>query len=366
MRLTQILREKRGGVAILVGLCAVVIFGFVALVIDIGYGLVTRNELHNVADAAALAATRQLGRIYVPMLPADQASYVLTVTDGNDVKNQAVNVALMNYAAGKSVTVDVNDIEIGQWDPDTKTFTAGDTKPDAVRVMARRDGQVNGPISTFFARIIGHDTMSVTANATAALTGLGKVYDGQLDLPVGIDIDLWDNPDACGTDIVFYPTGENSCAGWTTFDQSPSNASTLGGMLDGMTDGSYQAPSLTAGSGAGAPTVEFTGGSVASALPDLKTLFDTKKITVDPVTGDALATPYWDALVVVYDDGVDGCTNVSGANRVAAFARIRITQVLAPPDGQYIAGTVTCENIEEGQGGGANVGVIGTIPKLVQ
>lgn len=366
MRLTHILREKRGGVAILVGLCAIVLFGFVALVIDVGFGLVTRNELHNVADAAALAATRQLGRIYVGMPPADQQTYVLTVTDGNDVKNEAVNVALMNYAAGQSVTVDVNDIQIGQWDPDTKTFTAGDTKPNAVRVTARRDGQTNGPISTFFARIIGHDTMNVTANATAALTGLGKVYEGQLDLPVGIDFDLWDNPDACGTDVVFYPTGENSCAGWTTFDQTPSNASTLSGMLDGMGDDSYQAPELYAGAGAGAPTVEFIGGNVASALPNLRDLFDLKKITHDPVTGAELETPYWDALVVVYDDGVDGCTNVSGANRVAAFARIRITQVLAPPDGQYISGTITCENIEDGQGGGANVGVIGTIPKLVQ
>lgn len=366
MRFTQRLRDKRGGVAILIGLCAIVLFGFVALVIDIGFGLVTRNELHNVADAAALAATRQLGRIYVGMSPADQQSYVLTVTDGNDVKNEAVNVALMNYAAGQSVTVDVNDIEIGQWDPATKTFTAGDTKPNAVRVTSRRDGTVNGPISTFFARIIGHDTMNVTAFATAALTGLGKVFEGQLDLPVGIDIDLWDAPDACGTDVVFYPTSEASCAGWTTFDQDPANASTLSGMVTGMEDSTYQAPELYAGAGAGAPTVEFIGGNVASALPDLKSLFDSKKITVDPITGEPLATPYWDALVVVYDDGVDGCSNVSGENRVAAFARIRITQVLAPPDGQYISGTITCENIEEGQGGGANVGVIGTIPKLVQ
>lgn len=365
MRLTQILREQRGGVAILIGLCAIVLFGFVALVIDLGYGLVARNELHNVADAAALAATRQLGRIYVAMTPAEQQTYVLTSTDGSDVRNEAINVAVMNYAAGQNVTVDVNDIEIGQWDQATKTLTVTDSKPNAVRVKARRDGTVNGPISTFFARIIGHDTMNVTANATAALTGLGKAFEGELDLPVGIDVELWKNPDACGTDIVFYPTGTDSCAGWTTFDETPSSSSTLRYMLDGMTDGTYQSPELTASGGAGA-TVEFIGGNVSSALPDLKTLFDTKKLTVDPETGESLATPYWDALVVVYDDGEAGCGNVSGANRVVGFARIRITQVLAPPDGQYIAGTVTCQNMEDGRGGGANVGVIGSIPNLVQ
>lgn len=366
MRLTHILRDKKGGVAILVGLCAIVLFGFVALVIDIGYGLVTRNELHNVADAATLAATRELGRIYIAMPQADIGTYVLTGTDGTDVRNQAINVALMNFAAGLNVAIDVNDIEIGQWDPDTKTLTVTDAQPNAVRVTARRDGAVNGPISTFFARIIGHDTMSVTANATAALTGLGTAWEGWLDLPVGIDLDLWDQPDACGTDIVFYPTSEGSCAGWTTFDQNPANASTLSGMLEGMEDGSYQAPEITAGAGANAPTVEFIGGNVASALPDLKSLFDTKKLTVDPVTGDPLTTPYWDALVVVYDDGVDGCSNVSGANRVAGFAKIRITEVLAPPDGQYISGKVVCDNLTDGQGGGISAGVVGSIPKLVQ
>jgi Flp pilus assembly protein TadG len=363
MRLMNILRQNRGGVAILVGLCATVLFGFVALVIDIGYGLVARNELHNVADAASLAATRQLGRIYVAMPKADQINYVLTATDGNDVRNEAVNVAAMNYAAGQNVTVDVNDIEIGKWDTNTKTFTVTDTKPTAVRVTARRDGQVNGPISTFFARIIGHDTMSVTANATAALTGLGKVNEGELDLPLGIDIDLWDQPDACGTDIVFYPTGSDSCAGWTTFDLG-ANGANIDNILDGMYDGTYQSPQIFIG--ANDNSVEFIGGNVASALPELKTLFEANRTECCIPNNDGVMVNYWKATVVVYQDEVDGCSNVSGSTIVAGFATVNIHTVLAPPDGQYIGARIDCENIVDGQGGGANIGVIGSIPKLVQ
>ena len=64
MHRQQILTENRGAVVIMTGLCMVMLMGFAALVIDIGFGLVTKNQLHNVADAGSLAGTSQLGRIY--------------------------------------------------------------------------------------------------------------------------------------------------------------------------------------------------------------------------------------------------------------------------------------------------------------
>ncbi len=53
-----------------------VLIGFAALAIDVGYYMVTRNELQNIADGAALAACSELGEIYRNMLPDDQSNYV--------------------------------------------------------------------------------------------------------------------------------------------------------------------------------------------------------------------------------------------------------------------------------------------------
>ena len=61
------LRGKRGVVAVYVAIILVVLIGFVALAVDVGYMMVVRNQLQNAADASALAATRQLGDIYEQM-----------------------------------------------------------------------------------------------------------------------------------------------------------------------------------------------------------------------------------------------------------------------------------------------------------
>ncbi len=69
--------NSRGAVAILAGMTLVLLLGLASLVIDIGYGLVTRNALQNIADAASLAGTRELGRIYIPLTTTEQVSYQL-------------------------------------------------------------------------------------------------------------------------------------------------------------------------------------------------------------------------------------------------------------------------------------------------
>src|SRR6266540_3190302 len=58
------LKDKRGTVTVMVALLMLMLIGFAAFAIDVGYMMVTRNELQNVADACALAATQRLGSIY--------------------------------------------------------------------------------------------------------------------------------------------------------------------------------------------------------------------------------------------------------------------------------------------------------------
>jgi len=69
------LKDQAGAVAVTVAILMFVLVGIAALAIDIGYLLVTRNELQNVADAAALAAASKLGDNYQNMSPAEQLQY---------------------------------------------------------------------------------------------------------------------------------------------------------------------------------------------------------------------------------------------------------------------------------------------------
>ena len=70
--------DQKGVVAPMVAVFLTVLIGFTALAIDIGYYMVTRNELQNIADGAALAACGELGAIYQNMSPEDQSEYDCT------------------------------------------------------------------------------------------------------------------------------------------------------------------------------------------------------------------------------------------------------------------------------------------------
>lgn len=55
-------RHQRGAVAIMFGLSIFVLFGFMALAVDLGRTYVVRTELQNAADAAALAGAKDLNQ----------------------------------------------------------------------------------------------------------------------------------------------------------------------------------------------------------------------------------------------------------------------------------------------------------------
>ena len=94
------INEQRGAVAVTVALMMFVLIGFAALSIDIGYLMVTRNELQNVADAAALAATRKLGNNYENMTPSEQLSYTCGSTEWpcTEITSVAIEAGLANRA----------------------------------------------------------------------------------------------------------------------------------------------------------------------------------------------------------------------------------------------------------------------------
>ncbi|PLX90477.1 MAG: hypothetical protein C0619_09490 [Desulfuromonas sp.] len=417
MHLASIVKDQAGAVAVTVAVLMIVMVGFSALAIDIGYLLVTRNELQNVADAAALAATRQLGSNYQNMTHEEQLSYECGSVEWSmpcsEIVKVAQDVGLENRAGQVDIVINSDDVFLGRWDfsvplpfdPSNDPFTVQAAQPRAVRVIARRDDAANNPVTTFLAGVLGIDTMAVSAVATASLSGQATAEPGELQLPVGIDESFFnENPDGyCHDEIYFSPTNL-SCAGWTSWNLISNKPN----MLDLVT-GVQENPEVTAGDS----EFEFTGGDIANLFDDLQLRFKHDGYDVDingdpvqttdsgePVTGalpvgtlgtvpmyeDDGVTPLyytpepdtgphdplvarnehvWQTSVVVYEDS--GCDNPNQTRGVVGFARVSITDVLLPPD-NTIVGKVDCGYVsgEPTRGGGGEYGTIGSIPGLVQ
>ena len=359
------LSNSRGAVAVMTAIFMVVLLAMGAAAIDIGHALVARNELQNVSDAAALAGDRALAIIYQGMTPAAQQSYVVTTGNRATVVAAAQATAVANSAAGVPITINAADIAFGTWNFSTRTFTATNNTPTAVRVIARRDSAANGPISTFLANVVGMSTVNVSAVATANLGPLNSVLPpATMNAPFGISQAYFNSGFGCGDQIQFSPTGlPQSCAGWTSFDQSPFSANKMKGIVDGMINGTYTSPATTAGQS----SLNFGNGNIGSTWSRLETLFNN--MTANGNT--------WDAVLPVY--GSNDCTP-SGPIPIVGFATVRITFVGGPGNplnaanctGGNVApgcirGVVQCNVFGGTAGGGPPFGpTFATIPGLVE
>jgi Flp pilus assembly protein TadG len=347
--------RHKGSILVFSALAMLTFVSFAALVVDLGFGFVAKNQLHNIADAAALAGARQLGIIVQALPYAQQQTYVMTAGDRTAIESAAQTMGSDNYAGNVSgITINAGDIQVGTWNLVTRTLTVTANQPNAVRVTARRDGVANGPVTTVLAGIMGVNTMNVSSLATAALTAVSQALPGDIDAPFAISSQWFANNAAfCDQNIQFYPTNSPiGCAGWTTLNLTPSNSNTLRTqIIQPMIAGTYQSPPATAG----LTQFNFIGGNVASALPDLRNLWIAKR---DP------ATLEWPVFIPVYQQA--NCNNPSGLITIIGFAKAIVTNVLAPPAGQLVQARVECQLVDGGRGGGAPFGVVGSIPGLVE
>jgi hypothetical protein len=212
--LKAISRSNRGAVSIFVAVVLLSLIGMASFAIDIGYIAVTKSELQNASDAASLAASRHLGVIYEGMSTDEQQTYYFDPDNPAYSSDYAAIISAAqsvvgdgkNIAGGKNLTIRPEDIKINVWNGsefDTNSWegTAFPPPPDAVKVTVRRDNINNGPVSTFFARILGINEVEVIAASTAALTNTN--LPDPLDLvDVGVSRNHFDS-DYCGEPIDF-------------------------------------------------------------------------------------------------------------------------------------------------------------------
>jgi len=362
------LTNSRGAIAAVTAVFMVVLLAMGAAAIDIGHALVARNELQNVSDAAALAGDRALAIIYQGMSQSAQQTYVVTAANRGTIVAAAQATAVANSAAGVPITVNAADIAIGTWTFATRTFTATNTTPTAVRVIARRDSTANGPISTFLAKVVGISSVSVNAVATANLAALNAVPPADMNAPFGISQFYFNSGFGCGSTIQFSPSNgtPQSCAGWTTYNQSPFNNNTMRTILNEMAQGNNPSP----GAVGGQTSLVFGNGNLGNqtwtALQNLMTY--EQSISPDH---------QWNALVPVYGD--NDC-QPNGWKPIIGFATVKITYVGGPgnPNNRLnctggnvapgcIVGQVQCNVFNGSTGGGVPFGpTLATIPGLVQ
>ena len=138
--------SRRGAIAVLSAFIIVILFGFVAFSVDLGYISIVRSELQNAADGAALAGVDELG---LPM---------------SEIRDAAESVASANTTGNKVVDIDDDggQIEQGWFDERTKDFSPRNRDVNAVRVQLRRRD-----MPLMFAPLIGTKAFDADAEAIA-------------------------------------------------------------------------------------------------------------------------------------------------------------------------------------------------------
>ena len=374
------IKEKRGAVAIIAAIMInFVLIGIMALAIDVGYLFATRNQLQNIADGAALAAAGKLADQNLNGESLDAAAIIRVAQEIGE-----------NNQAGEKFGIDIrdNDVVIGRWkDPDLDPnglYKTSDS-PDAVRVTARRDGQANNSVRTFFGVIFGVNSVEMTADATAALSGPIQLAS---PIPVGIS-ECWFKTGGSSDEYIrFHPTynrdSEHSnnkdkdsednnnknveenlsnlskWSAWHTYCDNNADAADLEDIIEGLLYGTFEIPETTAG----VTKYAFTGGVVSSVFKALQSLWENRAVSC----GDNTVDNCWYVDVVVYDDDCSS-SNANQSRTIVGFAPVVIKGVYPASEvtgGAYIEAKVLCDKVVPARGGGEYFGEWAVIPRLVE
>lgn len=234
----EIMNNQKGTIAIITAILLTAFLGFVALSVDTGNLVASKNELQNAADAAALS-----GASY--FYSTNPSGFTSTSPDPDWTAAEAA--VTTNSPANKSSGIVLTDYEVesGYWNLahnpfglQSKGITPGPKDAPAVKVTVRRDKESNsGPVHNFFAGIMGISTSNMSATATAVCASPGTVNPGAL-LPVAIPKWIADKADEYNSPSNIVTIGSayhyvddpynDALAGqWTSFAKDDNSASTL-------------------------------------------------------------------------------------------------------------------------------------------
>ena len=194
---------QKGAVALAVAAWLPVLMGVAALAVDVSHVHVVRGEMQNDADAAALAGANAL---------LDPATHSL---DWQAATRRAQSVVRLNSAAGH--TLSDAEVSTGFWNfrdegaglrAPPLSLTAWDVPAVSV-TLRKQEGENDGPIGTFFARLWRMLGVQQQVTAVAVLSSPGqKVSPFPIALPQCLYDRYWDSS--------VYPPRPKSGSGFDT------------------------------------------------------------------------------------------------------------------------------------------------------
>ncbi len=187
--------RRRGNTLVLTAVMMIVLMGMLAFALDLGYLYVTRTQMQRSADAAALAAAWEL---------VDNESLVDstdTLQSSEKARQKAVDYATRNPVLTTAPQLGEEDVKIGflanPSDPSSQMNFDSANRPNAVWVNIRRDTNMNGEVSLFFAPLLGRDRVKLQSQATAAVNNNIRGFRTPSDgsnlgiLPITLDEPTW-------------------------------------------------------------------------------------------------------------------------------------------------------------------------------
>lgn len=194
--------SRRGAIFVLSAFLLIVVFAFAAFAIDLGYITASRSELQKAADAAALAATIEMGDGY-----GVGATMTQTQVD-TAARAAAVAVAAENRAASRDAAYcsGTRDVRLGNysWDAGSNSWVKnwGAQPYNLVEITLKRNQPSStvgdGPLDLFFAPVIGNSQANIeVVSKSALIPGSGvKITAGSNQtadvLPIALDKNTWD------------------------------------------------------------------------------------------------------------------------------------------------------------------------------
>ncbi|MHB8066372.1 MAG: pilus assembly protein TadG-related protein [Desulfobaccales bacterium] len=190
---------ERGSITPILALALVAVVGAMAVSIDLGQLFLVKNDIQNVADAAALAGAKKLLQDKLPAGAPDGIPEVYC----DEAIQAAIDVANKNFSFGSDTPIKITaaNVTIGKWNLSTKQFDRTGCSADpilvnAVQVTVNRTGDENPQVSTFFGSVLGvgdkpkddleyagPTKLSVAASSVALL---GLAGTSAIDLPFAV------------------------------------------------------------------------------------------------------------------------------------------------------------------------------------
>lgn len=346
---------------VLVAGLIIVLTGFAVLAVDVGRIFIVRNELQNVADAAALAGANCLTRTSLGGSATECTSTIGTSLNWTRASAKAESELGSNSADNNPVATSGmgHTIEVGYWNllsnaPSGGSFStvfsplSVNDKP-AVRVTVRKGAGMNGgPITMLTARMFGGAHVPLQAQAVAVISSPGTVPPASV-VPQVINKCMYDRfwNSATGTPVIYTgspadPYGlstvgqpwvvrigsayhYDTCQSgqWTSFDQDVNSQSAIGELIE-------------------------NGNPVALGIGDLTWIEPGTKTASYFDLDDKYPTPPGAEVTVLVVDRAD--LSNKGEAPIVAFAGFRITDVQGG-SGKYIQGHFIPSFVTPGAGG---------------